>query len=884
MSSLLDLDTIGARLAACALPAARLADDVDGMPIFLHGPCGEGERRALIIVSSGDCLLAHVAALQLLEGGATSNWSWYFILPAEPQRTSQSGGLIGSDSLFSHVTRRRIPHGPGEWYEENIPFANSEVWQPDHEYSELSVPSSPASIAAARAIHAVEPHVIISLADKPGGGWYVESSQKLLVEDWHFLTQDWDVEINDGGKLSPGVYVNDCPGLYTLPSLTDDLARAPVKDSAARWAGGIRTWQATNALYGRFTVPWYAHPPNETPAVQELSWQVGVELVEEDHALVNRLHDPDSSFHGTVVRIEKWRGDPHPEQTISGIPASGMLAALAQAKRSHIYTQLSELLLCVRPACTRGGADRPLQLLSSLEESERKQLFSFVNNKRFGRPARPAEQLFYTSVYPLQTALVLGEARICMQREDVEDSNISQAIAAIDELIIQTLDCLPPLNECVEESIAVLVEGAQRLCRIYECGGPQLQSAITEFEQLPKMVNEAKRAARNAVNRKAPRKERVEATSIAEELEKQLSIQQESLDIKRTIWLKNLASNKPVAFEETSKKTQEKVVEVAPSVDKISKEDKEQNLTEREVNEENNRKEIVDKASLTDETDQPQIPSEESSLRAEVQNNSEEELKNSKTPQIKSEEKAAVKQEEIVEDSLVVDEKPESEILTEKPLLKSPDVKESASDTESPDLVTPEPAMLKESLGAEGCTVIASKQEEVKKSSEPNSLDTKPSDAVAPKPALQNKEKPSPTKKAVDDQVPQAEKRKIVIPTEEDIQRDWDAILPLRLPLGREWGRGPLDWPAQIPDVGAVFFAEWDGTGKPPAPPSSPQRAQGGMQAAGVKVEIVSLGTQRVGFVRQRISLAPRQSVLLNQLAIPQMTGGIFVMTERNIH
>jgi hypothetical protein len=116
---------------------------------------------------------------------------------------------------------------------------------------------------------------------------------------------------------------------------------------------------------------------------------------------------------------------------------------------------------------------------------------------------------------------------------------------------------------------------------------------------------------------------------------------------------------------------------------------------------------------------------------------------------------------------------------------------------------------------------------------------------------------------------------------------DIEPLLPRKLPLDPEWGRGPLDWESQVMVGQELPFVKLlqKLSREPITVPERSEEMIAPSTALAVsgRIEEISITTSQVGFRRRRLELVPRPRDPLPRLPAPAPTGGTFQPRERHI-
>jgi len=540
------IDAVSERLADLVaegnLQALFLGPSSDGTPLFAVGNNHGGDRNLLAIGGgAGDSIIGITTAYRLLTENSPNGWNAWAICGLDVPRIRQNVAQLGkpSPTLEEHIRSRRMPWGPGEDPETNLPVRQECFLQPDH-YPELSdlpkdlVGCSPESLALAKAIFYLKPELTVSFRESVIERVKIEASQNLSDEDIQNLysrLQDASPEASGRDRFEQ------------LPMLEE----AEVDEQSAVYLGGIGAWQfATvcnpDALYLRFSIPRFAHPQAWDTSLSQQTRQVKTETTvrtvnnREQTVLVNYIQDPAQEDKWVETGLEIV-GDEHPMQSeITQLPVTvSMLAIEAILTRQKALTSLMKQFTSAEEHLTSVHSERGIQVVQSAASNDL-QLRSFKSRKEYQRPANQVDVFYWQACYQVETACLLQEALFCLE----EESRIDGEVIQLRELLESTIQsCLDGVSGVLQSPVEAL--GAQTIANNsleavgYACGmvdqlGPAIIRMKNQVEKLEKMLREANIKARNSKLVGHPRAEQQQAAERAEQLELDLQNAQYQLE------------------------------------------------------------------------------------------------------------------------------------------------------------------------------------------------------------------------------------------------------------------------------------------------------------------------------------------------------------------
>ncbi len=268
------------------LRSLYLGDSSDSLPLFAFSPnAGCGLPLLLIIAAgSGDSVLSPPAAVSILQQGGVEGYETWVICALDAPRLRHNEGQLGDPTpgLREHAMARRVAWGEWEDPESNLPIEYQSLWQPDQiteQWPEGAEPCSLEALALARALVHLSPQLVISLRDIAAGGVSFASSQPLATTDWERLlgaVQGGPLGVYQGPKLLSGSSVQGQPGCLIMHSLEGESDRAAKQESLS--VGGVNIAQfmqlaLPNSLYLRIMAPrlWAPELSNASPSTQTRS-------------------------------------------------------------------------------------------------------------------------------------------------------------------------------------------------------------------------------------------------------------------------------------------------------------------------------------------------------------------------------------------------------------------------------------------------------------------------------------------------------------------------------------------------------------------------------------------------------------------------------------
>ena len=506
----------------------------DGTPLLAFGdPADERPRLLLIGGGAGDSVLSIAVTAHLLaqRRELLAGWNVWAICAADPASARLNDGTLGQlrPKAADHALQRRLAWGPGEDPERNLPVDHDRLYQPQARIDGLPedwVPSSPESVALARAIAHLKPDLTVSLREVPAGGVTIGSSQELADDDYRRLVEAIASDrlfVFAAGKQREGRQVHGQNGLLVLPSIEEELARAASSDAdeQARLIGGVGTWQALNAadpdaLYLTVDVPRFTAAALNDEGESDQVRDVVVEIENRERKSapvpfrVIRLHRPGHPAHEQELRVEPAKGEGFAEGRHEAVPAAaGWLAVEAHLERRQVLRDaLAEFERCL-PQLEHQDHLRSMQLLRAMAEGQDSLLVGYQSNKRYGRRATVAEAFYWASVFPFMTALILAEARRGLERENREDREVKATLAKVDELLDSQLQGAAALTATpVAEAAGLMARFAAAAAEIGAAGGPALLLATQRRDRAQKTFAEKRKRARHVRQLKLPKPER----------------------------------------------------------------------------------------------------------------------------------------------------------------------------------------------------------------------------------------------------------------------------------------------------------------------------------------------------------------------------------------
>lgn len=840
----------------------------DETPLFAC-KVSEGDKRLVLLGGSpGESVISPGLVSFLMEQkDEFEGWEVWAIISLDAARLRLNETCLNPRlSPGDYVRACRRAWGPGEDPEANLPLDSVPFWQPDvapDNPPDDFVASSSESVALARALMHIKPNLMVVFKEILAGGISLAISQELEISDLELLvasTSTPDLPLHGGAKLRPGRQLLSHPGMVALPSLEEEMRRVEGLEDASdqlitRHVGGITSWQFLQAnvadcLYLEIGLPRFSSTDFASIEASMLTRSIMIECVQRERGgktvpfSVTRLNHPENPAHGKELRAEEIKGDVIPEaREVSSAPmSSGGLAIEAFYTRKHTLQQVIDIIEKALPALQGTEYIRSLQLLRTSQEGQENLLKSYQQNKRYGKQAIVAEVAHWHTAYALETIAILGEARHGIAREDTRDLDMQAAITAIDVVIDLELEKLQKLSPVAPARLAeVAAGGLASILAIAASGRPAVMRAQMNVDSCKKQVLAARKQVRELKNMRRPRPERELAETAYQQAQEDLSVAELELETKQQA-LNNSTEETSTAVEEATA--------AAPEEDTT----------------------VVEEEAIPLEEDTTVAPATDSQNSGDIDSG---------------------------------DSDPQAEVAEAVPVVETPDDISSLSEDE------PEPNDINDIQESEEDSEDSSERIELtdelheilKKEGLPESVLARLSEEGVP-PDLIEYLKPESVgslgAKTADDSTgesdPEAESDNLndsQAHSDSETKHDSDttdieALLPRKLPLDPEWGRGSLSWESQVmigqelPFVKLIQklsrepMAAQDRPREKIAPPTK-------ALAVSEKAEEISITTSQVGFRRRRLELTPRPRDPLPQLRTPNPTGGNFRPRSRHL-
>ena len=520
------------------LKALYLGQASDGVPIFAFADKeSKGPRLLVVAGGAGDSVIGLPAAVSLLQ--ELAGYETWIICGLDAARLRHNDSQLGSlsPSLADHAFARRLPWGPGEDPERNLPVDYENLYQPDQQPQGYSC--SEEALALARAINHLQPKLVLSLKDLPAGGATIASSQELLGPDWQALTASLEASglaMQLGPSLIDGLLVKDHPGCMVLGSLQEESRRF----AGQLAAGPVPVWQALTqqspgAVYLSLHLPrFWAEQLGDLSACDQLrsvevSHETRLLRGREENTRVVRLLRPGHPADKAEVRVEKAVEGEQLGLIENSAVQVGWLAVEAMLERQALLTEALRGWQEVADHMEGQDFERGMQVLLAAGEIE-PQLKAAQGKSDAAAAATQADWCYWDQVYRYETSLLLSESLRCLRGESKTDPRINDLRDQLQAMIEQNLALTKSLKPIGAQKLSqASADWAKATAQMVLAGGPDLVQAGQRLEAARSSVSDCKREARSARHLKLGPAERAEADRQLESAESELNSAQEAL-------------------------------------------------------------------------------------------------------------------------------------------------------------------------------------------------------------------------------------------------------------------------------------------------------------------------------------------------------------------
>ena len=520
------------------LKALYLGQASDGVPIFAFADKeSKGPRLLVVAGGAGDSVIGLPAAVSLLQ--ELAGYETWIICGLDAARLRHNDSQLGSlsPSLADHAFARRLPWGPGEDPERNLPVDYENLYQPDQQPQGYSC--SEEALALARAINHLQPKLVLSLKDLPAGGATIASSQELLGPDWQALTASLEASglaMQLGPSLIDGLLVKDHPGCMVLGSLQEESRRF----AGQLAAGPVPVWQALTqqspgAVYLSLHLPrFWAEQLGDLSACDQLrsvevSHETRLLRGREENTRVVRLLRPGHPADKAEVRVEKAVEGEQLGLIENSAVQVGWLAVEAMLERQALLTEALRGWQEVADHMEGQDFERGMQVLLAAGEIE-PQLKAAQGKSDAAAVATQADWCYWDQVYRYETSLLLSESLRCLRGESKTDPRINDLRDQLQAMIEQNLALTKSLKPIGAQKLSqASADWAKATAQMVLAGGPDLVQAGQRLEAARSSVSDCKREARSARHLKLGPAERAEADRQLESAESELNSAQEAL-------------------------------------------------------------------------------------------------------------------------------------------------------------------------------------------------------------------------------------------------------------------------------------------------------------------------------------------------------------------
>lgn len=863
----------------------------DETPLIALKYASEKQDAKRILVyggADGSELATAPLCLELAEIWKNKGYEVWAVPFADPARGRWNEASLQTD-LPAQIALATIhkAHGPGETADSNLPINRDGFWQPTEDHPEVAIPSSKENVAFWRLLEHAQPDWIMSLREHLTGGAAVACSQGVMAEDVEACMQRVKdiLPLHAGAKLLQGRQVAGKSNFVSLTTLAEEREKAKVEENSLL-VGGIDFWQwcEDQSISWQLWLPRWSY----TDVAEEnnlTSQSRNIELFgeqREDAAerlipiQITKLNKPGHPAHGKELRVVELKRTESAEVGVREHQQalSGWLAVEAWYERQDILGRTKDIMTAVRDHTGSRNYDRSIQTLRWALGKEEQLLKSYLQNKKYGKPATLAEELHWSVAYRLETCSLVAESFSALSKEDQRDAVIEESVNKLNDILEEHYPEKNLQFWSIEKRKQWLLQWSDWAESTWNNGALEKAKNVDRLERARRELGIAKKEVRDAKNLKqySEQEKKQEKVNSLNELIKKLV---ESIEGVKTSETPSVTA-KPKKQKPQTKKEQLPTRIQLTSV--LKKKLEENGIAEVLIRRFEEKKVPV---TILEELEIDWKKEWEFSKSRSFQsgkNKPDHSPKENKQPVEKV--KPALKQDISTESSIQSEAKqPVAEAVDSEPqiperaaakaeeVVELHPVREEPEETKEPDNGrVPMTEEIKERLKAEGLPPVIIQRLETE--GVPRALVEHFESSETEEDSYESKPKPAPKK------------------SEPVAQDEFEVLLPEQLILPPEWGRGPIQWNKQLPEV---YEKPFEGLVDQlmqgdtiPAAPKLTELKSTKKQEPTTKV-IQATVTKDVVFLKKRVELRAFSARIKPQLSFPKPTGGYFFLYTRKI-